>query len=119
MKLILFILLYSPLLCLAQNNVQEPQLKPVDYKLNTLFYDVADDDVRAIIVKDASNIKVKKGQTLDHKVFEQERSRIEKIVMMITYPPFTKREVIYEVDSLPGHLYNLKLIVREKVGGKL
>ena len=118
MKSILFLLLCSPLLCLAQNNPQESQQKPGDYKLNQLKYD-AGDDVRAIIRKDPSNIKVKKGQVLDHEVFEQERSRIEKIVMMIVYPPFTKREVIYEVDSLPGRLYDLKLIVREKVGGKL
>ncbi len=119
MKSTLLILLCSPLLCLAQNNVQESQHKPVDYKLNQLIYDVGDDDVRAIITKDASDIKVKKGQVLDHKVFEQERSRIEKIVTVIAYPPFTKREVVYEVDSLPGHLYNLKLIVKEKVGGRL
>lgn len=100
--------------CKVIYNVQAGRV----YKLNSLTYDVPDDEVGSIVLADTAKALIKAGDPFDSNVLDQERERITRRLRERGYYNFGKDYVFFKVDTKGfDHAMNSVLVVANAMGG--
>ena len=74
------------------------------YIIDTLYYNIENDSIRMLILKNLKKSIIKKGLNYNIDLFEQERKRIEFLLKDNGYYYFSKDLIILDVDSNKNHV---------------
>ncbi|MBO4402335.1 MAG: hypothetical protein J5792_01430, partial [Bacteroidales bacterium] len=83
------------------------------YTLNEASYEVADTNIRKIILKDKPHSLLQAGIPYDVEILSNERERIAEMMANLGFFHFTADNISYRIDSnLNSHRFNVKVVVQ-------
>jgi outer membrane translocation and assembly module TamA len=81
------------------------------YIVNSLHYEVDDDQIRSLMARDSARSYLHEGMTLDVELLEAERQRLTKILLNEGYYAFNKDFWTYQADTV-RNTYKVDLTLR-------
>ena len=81
------------------------------YKIDTLFYDIADTAIRKIVFEAMAESKLKIGEPYIQDNLSDERSRLDELLKNSGYFDFTRQYIRYRIDSTAGD-HSVKIQLR-------
>ena len=110
-NLILVMSLLSGLFISCSSSKQTTSFKK-DYRLETVEFDVKDDNLKDLLITHINETKFKKGQSIKESTFKKERERILKLIRDNNNPDYSIDKISFEIDTtLSKNKFSVKTIV--------